>query len=106
MVDRGDGGEIFQEKMAVDYELFRQIMMAAESRYDAGILNKADDMRLKQFISKTFQHLSSGRRIRVKWLGDAQSRYLPFELYPVRQIGIRERNGERNVGKTYRVGRG
>lgn len=106
VVDRGDGGEIFQEKMAVDYELFRQIMMAAESRYEAGILNKADDMRLKQFISKTFQHLSSGRRIRVKWLGDAQSRYLPFELYPVRQIGIRERNGERNVGKTYRVGRG
>ncbi len=106
VVDRGDGGEAFEEKMAVDYELFRQIMMASESRYDANILNKADDMRLKQFISRTFQHLSSGKRIRVKWLGDAQSRYLPFELYPVRQIGIRNRNDRAGAGKTYRVGRG
>ena len=106
VVERVGSEDFSQEKMAVDYELFRQIMMASEGRYDSSILNKIDDMRLKQFISRTFQHLSSGKRIKVKWLGAAQSQYMPFELYPFHQIGIKDRNNKRAGNKTYRVGRG
>lgn len=105
-VERSISQEICREKMSVDYELFRQVMMASEGRYDSSILNKIDDMRLKQFISRTFQHLSSGKRIKVKWLGDAQAQYMSFELYPFRQIGIKERNNKKMGNKTYRVGRG
>ena len=99
-------GKIYQEKMLVDYELFRQIMMAADNRYDLELLRRVDDRRIKSFISKTFRHVTNDGKMRVQWLGDAKKQYATFELYPMRQIGLKKWANRERGGRTYRVGKG
>lgn len=92
--------------MKVDYELFRQVMMASESRYDVEILNKVNDLRLKEFINRTFQNVSEGEKIRIKWLGDAKMSFEPFELYPLHQTGIKSLRNREKAKRLFRIGRG
>lgn len=94
------------EKLLVNYELFRQIMMAAEGRYDTEILNMAGDTRIKNFIANTFQHTSINEKIKVQWLGDAKMKYSTFELYTSYQKGIRGWKKGASTKKTYRIGKG
>lgn len=94
------------EKLLVDYELFRQIMMAAEGRYDTEILNMTGDTRIKNFIANTFQHTSTNEKIKVQWLGDAKMKYSAFELYTSYQKGIRGWKKGTSMKKTYRIGKG
>lgn len=103
------GGRKDEEKtvaMKVDYELFRQVMMASDCRYDVEILNKVNDLRLKEFINKTFQNVSEGEKIRIKWLGDAKMSFESFELYPLHQTGISSLRNRGKAKRLFRIGRG